>query len=70
MYRAAAALPYNDRERATSGLRGQLRVMAGCDDATPDWGTLAVHGPVEVPGARGRTWFEWTATVETRPDGG
>ncbi|WP_347059653.1 hypothetical protein ABC795_04190 [Blastococcus sp. HT6-30] len=43
-YRAAAALPYNDLERATAGLRGQLRVMAATDRAMPDWTTLAVEG--------------------------
>jgi hypothetical protein len=64
IYKAAAALPYDDRHRATSGLRGQLRVMAACVGATPDWATLAVEGPTETPGAHGRTWFEWTATVE------
>ena len=65
-YRAAAALPYDDRERATAGLQAQLRVMVGCDDMTPDWTTLAVDGPTEAPGMRGRSWFEWTATVEGR----
>ncbi len=63
-YVAAAALPYADRERATAGLRGQLRLMALAAAATPDWSTLSVTGPTEVLGARSRTWFEWTATVE------
>ncbi|WP_347059659.1 hypothetical protein ABC795_04225 [Blastococcus sp. HT6-30] len=64
IYKAAAALPYDDRERATAGLRGQLRLMAVCDDATPDWTTLNVAGPTPSPGLHGRTWFEWSATVE------
>ncbi len=63
-YSAAAALPYVDRERATAGLRGQLRLMAMAAGSTPDWSTLTVSGPSEAPGARGRSWFQWTATVE------
>ena len=63
-YRAAAALPYSDTARATAGLRGRLRIMALADGAHPDWSTLRVAGPVEVPDLRGRAWFEWTATVE------
>lgn len=65
-YRAAAALPYDDRERATAGLQGQLRLIAGCDGLTPDWTTLSVDGPTEAQGVQGRTWFEWTATVTGR----
>ena len=38
--------------------------MALADGAYPDWSTLKVEGPVEVPDLRGRAWFEWTATVE------
>ncbi|SDY81618.1 hypothetical protein SAMN05660209_03778 [Geodermatophilus africanus] len=38
--------------------------MARADGAAPDWSTLMVKGPVEVPDLRGRAWFEWTATVE------
>ncbi len=63
IYRAAAALPYNDRERATAGLRGQLLLIAVAADAVPDWSTLTVEGPVEAVGLHGRTWYEWTATV-------
>jgi hypothetical protein len=63
-YIAAAALPYLDRERAAVGLRGQLRLMALAAAATPEWSTLTVTGPTEMLGDRGRTWFEWTATVE------
>lgn len=65
-YRAAAALPYDNLERATAGLRGQLRLMAAIDGATPDWSTLALEGPVETQGLHGRTWYEWAATVEAR----
>ncbi len=63
-YRAAAALPYNDRNRATAGLRGQLRLMATADGATLDWSTVAVEGPVTSTGLHGAMWFEWTASVE------
>jgi hypothetical protein len=64
-YRAAAALPYSDTAEATAGLCGRLRIMARADGAHPDWSTLIVKGPVEVPDLRGRARFEWTATVET-----
>ncbi len=63
-YRAATALPYNDRHRATAGLRGHLRIIALTEGATPDWSTMVVQGPTETTGQRGRTWFEWSATVE------
>ena len=63
-YRASAVLPYAHRERAVAGLRGQLRVMAVAGGTTPDWTTLAVEGPTMAPSLRGRTWFEWAATVE------
>jgi hypothetical protein len=67
-YRATAALPYNNRERAVASLRDQLRVMALAGGGSPNWSTLVVEGPTEAPGPRGRTWFEWSATVDS--DGG
>ena len=63
IYRAAAALPHEDRARALDGLRGQLRIMAMAAGATPDWTTLTVAGPDEVAGAQARTRFEWHASV-------
>lgn len=69
-YRAAAALPYDDHERAAACLRGQLRFMARIDGAAPDWTTLEIEGPTESLGLRGGTWFEWTATVEARSRSG
>ena len=63
MYRAAAAYPYVNRERATAALQAQLRVVAAAGGAVPDWTTLEVEGPTEQPGMHGRVWFEWTATV-------
>ena len=67
-YRATAALPYSNRELAVARLREQLRVMARAGGGSPDWSTLDVEGPIEAPGIRGRTWFEWSATVDS--DGG
>jgi hypothetical protein len=63
IYRAAAALPHEDRSRALPGLRGQLRIMAVAAGTTPDWTTLTVVGPDVVAGARGSTRFEWHASV-------
>ena len=72
IYRAAAALPYDDLERVTPGLCGQLRLMALADDGTPDWSTRSVEGPTETSGLHGRVWLEWTAPIRadkptTRP---
>jgi hypothetical protein len=63
IYRAAAALPHEDRIRALDGLRGQLRIMAVAAGTTPDWTTLVVAGPDEVAGAQEPTRFEWHASV-------
>ena len=63
MLTAKAAYPYVDRERAATGLRRQLRLMATAGGGAPDWSTFSVEGPVEGPGLRGRIWFEWTARV-------
>ncbi|MGY2130380.1 hypothetical protein [Blastococcus sp. SYSU DS0617] len=63
MYRAAAALPFDDPAMATAGLRGQLRVMAAAAGAFPDWSTLEVEGPIRQVEHRGRDLSEWTATV-------
>jgi hypothetical protein len=61
--RAAAALPHDDRERAVAALRTQLCVMADSVGGTPDWASLAVTGPREMPGAQDGARFEWTASV-------
>jgi hypothetical protein len=66
-YKAAAALPYDDREHAAPALRGQLRIMAIAGGATPDWSTLEIAGPTEMPGLHGGiSWFEWHGSVRTR----
>ena len=66
LYRAATVLPDENRERATTRLRGQLRVMADAAGATPDWSTLAVTGPTASTTQRGEAWFEWTGSVSVR----
>jgi hypothetical protein len=63
-YRAKAALPYLHHERAVTGLRGHLRKLTAAEGVTPDWSTLRVAGPVEVIGAHGVVWYEWTAEVD------
>ena len=63
MYRAAAAVPFDDRDRVIAGLRGQLRVMAAAAGADPDWSTLRVQGPVERGSDHDTGLSEWTATV-------
>jgi hypothetical protein len=66
IYQAAAALPHANREWATHGLACQLRIMAMAAGGTLDWTTLAVAGPIDVPGAPERARFEWTASVAVR----
>ena len=41
-YQAAAAVPYNDRQRVAAALCEQLRIMAIARRVTPDWETLTV----------------------------
>ncbi|MEX5718984.1 hypothetical protein [Geodermatophilus maliterrae] len=68
-YQASTSLPHDNLERATAGLRAELRhrVLDAGDPGLPDWSTLTVTGP-EIPAdERGRPWFTWTATVESRP---
>ncbi len=60
---ATVAYPYVDLERATLALCGELRRQAATKGLLNDWSTLAVVGPQEAPGAHGRTWYEWHATV-------
>ncbi len=67
-YRATMSLPYEHLERATAGLRGQLRLMAIAGGVSPDWTTLLIEGPVEAMGLHGATWYEWTATLKVGSD--
>lgn len=58
-------LPYPHLERATAGLRAELRhqlLAAGMDDLSV-WDTFTVTGPAEVADLHGRTWFEYRAGV-------
>jgi hypothetical protein len=68
-FRATAVLPFNNLAQATAGLRGRLRLMIAdySAEVSPDWDTLVVTGPTTTKDARGKTWFEWAATVETKP---
>ncbi len=69
-YRAVTALPYEHHERATAGLRAELRhqVLAEAGaDALPDWTTLTVTGAARQPDARGNAWWVYTATVTLWP---
>jgi hypothetical protein len=68
MFSARAALPYEHRERAGAGLRAELRrqLLAADVHKRPKWETFDVTGPTEFPDLRGRTWYEYRATVEGR----
>jgi hypothetical protein len=67
-FSASAALPYEHLERATAGLRAELRrqLLAADVHAMPRWDTFTVTGPREFADLRGNTWYEYRATVETR----
>ncbi len=67
-FTATAALPYEHLERATAGLRAELRrqLLAADVHAMPRWETFAVTGPREFTDLRGRTWHEYRASVESR----
>jgi hypothetical protein len=62
---ASTALPYVHRERAIAGLRAELRHRLGPGELA-DWSTLQVAGRDQELDRAGRTWFTYTATVETR----
>lgn len=67
-FSASTALPYEHLDRATAGLRAELRqrlLHAGVHEM-PMWETFAVAGPREFTDLRGRTWYEYRATVESR----
>ena len=67
-FRATAALPYDNLERATAGLRAALMqqlLAAGVREA-PVWETFVVTGPIVFEDLRGRDWYEYRASVESR----
>ena len=65
-FTATTALPYPHLERATAGLRAELRhkLLAADVVAAPDWARLTVEGPEEFADDRGRTWFGYWATLD------
>ncbi len=67
-FSASAALPYEHLERATAGLRAELRrqLLAADVHAMPRWETFTVTGPFESIDLRGRTWYEYQASVESQ----
>jgi hypothetical protein len=67
-YTAITGLPYEHLDRATAGLRAELRrqLLRADVHQVPLWATFNVAGPVQTMDARGRIWFEYTATVESR----
>ncbi len=64
---ATTALPYEHLERATAGLRAALRqkLLAVDVHQMPDWDAFTVTGPREFTDLRGRSWYEYRATVKT-----
>ena len=68
IFTATAALPYEHLERATAGLRVELRrqLLAADVHVMPLWETFAVTGPNVFKDLRGRTWYEYRASVESR----
>jgi hypothetical protein len=67
LFTATTALPYPHLERATAGLRAELRqrlLVARHRDA-PNWARLTVEGPEEFTDGTGRTWFGYWASLET-----
>jgi hypothetical protein len=67
-FAATTALPYEHLERPAAGLRAELRrqLLQANGRELPAWDTFAVEGPVQAIDTRGRTWFEYRASVETR----
>src|SRR4051812_37716749 len=59
-FTATTALPYEHLDRATAGLRAELRRQLAAGDLA-DWSTFRVTGPTEVADGRGRPWFEYGA---------
>jgi hypothetical protein len=67
-FTATTALPYEHLERATAGLRAELRQKLLHADVheMPLWETFEVTGPHEFTDLRGRVWFEYRARVNSR----
>jgi hypothetical protein len=67
-FTASAALPYEHPDRATAGLRAELRQKLLNADVRdmPRWDTFEMTGPYEFTDLRGRVWFEYRATVDAK----
>jgi hypothetical protein len=65
---ATAVLPYENFDRASALLRTELRrqLLIANVPEVPIRGTFDVTGPIEFTDLRGRTWYEYRATVESR----
>jgi hypothetical protein len=68
MFTATTALPYEHLDRATVGLRAELRrqLLRAAVHELPMWETFVVTGPRQFTDLRGRTWYEYRVTVESR----
>jgi hypothetical protein len=65
-FTATTALPHPHLERATAGLRDELRhqlLAAGVTEA-PDWTSMTVRGPEEFQDGKGRTWFGYWVCID------
>ncbi len=71
-FSATAAVPYEHLERATAGISAELRrqILAADVQAIPRWETLTVSGSRKFTDLYGRIWYEYRATVESRPSFG
>lgn len=65
-FKATTALPYDSVDRASAGLRAALRqqLLTARVRGLPAWETFVVTGPIEFTDQRGRTWYEYRATME------
>ena len=67
-FSAMAALPYEHLERATAALRAELgrHLLAADVHTVPRWETFTLTGPIEFTDLRGRTWYQYRATVASQ----
>jgi len=67
-FRATTVLPYEHLGRATAGVRAELRrqLLAADVQEMPVWETFEVVDPSTITDTRGRTWFEYRASVVSR----
>ncbi len=62
------AMPYEHLERASAGLCAELRqcLLHADVDESPSWNTVSVTVPPMFSALRGRTWYQYPATGESR----